>query len=86
MESGVKALGAGFAVASGIIGLIMFAVILGTLFGAISAWFIGLFFGDTILHVLGQFGVHDVTMWQLGAFFGFLSGYIKTTMQKPEPE
>ena len=59
-------------------GGIMFLVILGPLFGAFAGWVVGLFFGDTILGIASQLGIRNVTMWQLGAFLGFVSGFLKT--------
>lgn len=65
------------AVAMGI-GAIFFFVILGTFLGAVAGWIVGLVFGDTILGILSQFGVHNVTMWQFGAFMGFAGSFLKT--------
>lgn len=53
-------------------------VVLGTLFGALSGWIVGLFFGDTILGIAGQLGIRNIAMWQLGAFLGFVGGFLKT--------
>ena len=53
-------------------------VILGTLLGGIAGWIVGLAFGETILGILNQMGLHDVTMFQVGAFAGFFGGYLKT--------
>ena len=61
-----------------VFGSIFVGVILGTLFGALAGWIVGLFFGETILGILAQLGVHGVTMWQFGAFMGFVGGYMKT--------
>jgi hypothetical protein len=55
---------------------------LSTLFGAVAGWAVGLFFGGTVLGLLGQVGVHDVTMWQVGAFLGFLAAFFKNTQVK----
>lgn len=52
--------------------------IFGTAFGAIAGWVVGLFFGDTILNIAGQLGIHNTSMWQLGAFLGFVGGFMKT--------
>ena len=49
-----------------------------TIIGAFTGWIVGWFFGDTILTILSQLGVHDANMWQWGAFLGFLSGFLKT--------
>ena len=58
-------------------GIFVFAMI-SPLFGGIAGWVVGLFFGDTILGILGQLGVHNVTMFQFGAFMGFVGGFLKT--------
>ena len=58
-------------------GLLIF-IILGTLAGGVAGWIVGLVFGDTILGIASQLGIHDVTMFQLGAFFGFIGGFLKT--------
>ena len=50
------------------------------LVGAISGWFVGLFFGDTILGILSQIGICDVSMWQVGAFIGFVAGFFTKLM------
>lgn len=60
------------------IGGIFFFVIFGTLMGALAGWVVGLVFGDTILGILAQFGVKNVTMWQFGTFMGFVGGFLKT--------
>lgn len=60
------------------VGGIFFFVIFGTLIGAFSGWVVGLFFGETILFIASQLGIKNVTMWQLGAFLGFVGGFLKT--------
>lgn len=57
-------------------------IILGTLVGALAGWTVGLVFGDTILGILGQVGIHNVTMFQFGAFMGFVGGFLKTKVGK----
>jgi hypothetical protein len=74
MEGTAKFFGIAFLT---ICGLAVF-VIFGTLIGAIAGSIVGLFFADTILGIAGQLGVHNVTMWQLGAFLGFVGGFLKT--------
>lgn len=64
-------------IAIGVCTIFLF-VVFGTLMGAIAGCIVGLFFGDTILGILGQIGVHDVSMWQFGAFMGFIGGFLKT--------
>ena len=58
-------------------GIFLF-VALGTLMGALAGWTVGLFFGGTILSIVHQLGIHDVSMWQFGAFMGFVGGFMKT--------
>lgn len=53
-------------------------VIFGTLLGAVAGWIVGLFFGETILGILAQMGIHSITMWQFGAFMGFVGSFLKT--------
>ena len=60
------------------IGGIFLFVIFGTLMGAIAGWVVGLFFGDTILGILQQLDITDISMWQYGAFMGFVGGFLKT--------
>ncbi len=56
-------------------GYVIFAVFLGTMFGAVSGWIMGWFFSETILNIFAAFGVKGFTMWEVGAFLGFISGY-----------
>lgn len=60
------------------IGGVFFFVILGTFLGGVAGWIVGLAFADTILGILAQIGVHNVTMFQFGAFMGFVGGFLKT--------
>lgn len=72
---------AGALMAIGLVMLIIVMVILGTLFGGIAGWIVGLFFTDTIMQTLNRVGVDTMgmTMWQLGATLGFISGFFKST-------
>ncbi len=54
-------------------------VLLGTLFGALAGWIVGLFFTDTILGIFSALGVQDFAMWQIGAFLGFVGGFFKSS-------
>lgn len=56
----------------------LFVVPFSTLIGAICGWSVGLVFGGIILDVFDKLGLHDVTMWQMGAFLGFSGGFLKT--------
>ena len=53
-------------------------VIMATLCGGISGWIVGWFFGDTILGILAQIGISNVSMFQVGAFIAsFFSKSLK---------
>lgn len=67
--------------AIGFVLLVIVMVILGTFFGGVAGWIVGMFFTDTIMQTLNRFGVDTVgmTMWQLGATLGFVSGFFKST-------
>lgn len=60
-------------------GALIIAAPVNTAFGAFSGYVVGLVFGDTILRTLAIFGLHGVTMWQLGTTLGFVSAYLRTT-------
>jgi hypothetical protein len=60
------------------LGGLFFFIILGALTGGVGGWVVGLAFGDTILGIAGQLGIKGVTMFQLGAFLGFVGGFLKT--------
>lgn len=62
------------------VGLFMIFGILTTFMGAFSGWFIGLFFGETILGILSSLGITGFSMWQIGAFLGFVGGFFRTTV------
>ena len=72
---------AGALMAVGFVMLIIVMVILGTFFGGVAGWIVGLFFTDTIMGTLNRIGVDTMglTMWQLGATLGFVSGFFKST-------
>ena len=72
---------AGAFMAVGLVMLIIVMVILGTFFGGVAGWIVGLFFTDTIMQTLNRIDVDTMgmTMWQLGATLGFVSGFFKST-------
>ena len=45
-------------------------------FSAIFGWVVGWFFGDTILGILAQMGIVGFSMWQIGAFLGFVGCFL----------
>jgi hypothetical protein len=63
-------------------GLVFLAVIFGAVGGAFCGWVVGWFFGDTILAIARQLGLHDITMWQFGAFLGFVGGFFRAIVGK----
>ncbi len=74
MEKFVTAMGGALVV----IGAIFVLIPLGTLAGAGVGWLVGLFFSDSILGVANAMGIHGITMWQFGAFMGFVGSFLKT--------
>ena len=64
-----------------VVSMVIFMVIMGTLFGGVAGWIVGMFFTDTIMQTLNRVGVDTMgmTMWQLGATLGFISGFFKST-------
>lgn len=74
----MKDMAEGFGVIVMAFGAIFLFTIFGSLLGAIAGWIVGLFFGDTILGILAQLGIHNITMFQFGAFMGFIGSFLKT--------
>ena len=72
---------AGAFMALGLVMLIIVMVILGTFFGGVAGWIVGLFFTDTIMGTLNRIGVDTMgmTMWQIGATLGLISGFFKSS-------
>ena len=76
MEKVVLALGAVVLVA-----VVLFAaVLLGTVFGALGGWVVGLFFSETMLGIFAALGIKGFAMWQIGAFLGFVGAFFKTNV------
>lgn len=63
----------------GVIGLVVAALLLapiiGTAVGALVGGLVGLVFSDPILGMLSSVGIENVSMWQFGAFLGFVRGF-----------
>jgi hypothetical protein len=77
----MKEIAQGAVAAMLVVAAVFLLVILGTLFGGIAGWIVGLFFADTIMSTLDAFGVEtfELSMWQLGATLGFISGFFKSS-------
>ena len=43
--------------------------------GGVMGWFIGLFFGNSILGILAEIGITGYSMFQIGIFMGFFSAF-----------
>ena len=74
MEKFVAAIGTIFL---GLVATLAFTIV-ATFFGAVSGWIVGLFFEEMILGFFTQLGITDMSMWQLGAVFGWMGGFLKT--------
>ena len=59
------------------VGMPLALFVLNVFIGAVSGWIVGLFFGNTILGILEQIGINGFSMWQIGAFLGFISGFFR---------
>lgn len=67
----------------GLLFLILWPIV-SVFMGAVTGWIVGLCFGTTILSILTQLGITDITMWQVGAFLGFVAAYFRSTFAKKE--
>ena len=68
-----------------IVGL-FFQGLLGVVGGGISGWVVGLFFGDAFLGIFKQIGIENVTMFQMGAFLGFVTSFFKPIVEHKSKE
>jgi hypothetical protein len=65
--------------AVGIIGLVFFVIILGTLFGGIAGWTVNLVFPfvfSTLNSLLGT----ELSAFEIGAVLGFIGGFFRTNV------
>jgi hypothetical protein len=62
--------------------LVLLGAVLGTLTGALSGWLVGIWFSDWLLPVFARVGLGGFPLWQLGAFFGFIGGFIRSHLQQ----
>lgn len=60
--------------------LLMVGSLSGAVFGAAGGLVVGWWFGDTILNLLQQLGLHITSMWALGMTLGFIGGFFKSTL------
>ena len=44
-------------------------------FSGVFGWIIGWFFSETFLSILAQLGITGFSMWQIGAFLGFVGSF-----------
>lgn len=65
---------------------LFFQGLLGVLGGGISGWIVGLFFGDAFLGIFKQIGIENVTMFQMGAFLGFIASFFKPIIKYKSKE
>ena len=64
------------------VGFFLFVgAIMGTAFGALSGLCVGWVFTDSMALLIGATGL-DAEPYQLGAIFGFVGGFIRTTVSK----
>ena len=60
-------------------GTVLLTKIVYVFVGLIFGWFIGLFFESTILGIFAQIGITGFSMWQIGAFLGFVGSFFGST-------
>ena len=70
----------GMMILAAVVGL-FFQGLLGVLGGGFSGWVVGLFFGDTFLGIFKQIGIENVTMFQIGAFLGFIASFFNPIVE-----
>lgn len=78
MDTFVTRLGIGAMVAV----VAFLVVMLSALFGGIAGWIVGLMYGESILGIAAQLGIHGITMFQFGVFLGFVGGFFKSNLSK----
>jgi hypothetical protein len=64
------------------LGLVFIGVLLGTMFGALAGWVVGLVFDQTLARVAMMLGVPGTPAWQLGAMLGFLGGFFRSHLRE----
>lgn len=66
--------------AVGVAALIVIVAVLGTVFGAIGGWIVGLMFDETLAKLATAIGLEGTPAWQLGAMLGFVGGFFKSSV------
>lgn len=56
-------------------GIILINKFIMVFIGALFGWVIGCFFSATFLGLLSQIGITGFSMWQIGAFLGFVGSF-----------
>lgn len=71
---------------SAILLFLFFFPLISVCIGAFAGWVVGIFFADTFFDILQRLGMNtdNLAMWQIGAFFGFVGGFLKTTVSVPK--
>jgi hypothetical protein len=78
----MKDLAEAFAIVGAIAVLFFFIPLIGVLAGAFCGLVVGFVFDETFFRFQQAIGMADVAPWQIGAAFGFIGGFFKTTFQK----
>lgn len=56
--------------------------LLTVVFSGIFGWIVGWFFGETFLAIFAQIGITGFSMWQIGAFLGFIGSFLSPIVQQ----
>lgn len=60
-----------------ILGLPFLLILIHVVSCGVLAWFVGLFFEKDILGILSQLNIVGYSMFEIGLFLGFVSGFFK---------
>lgn len=56
------------------------ACLLGTAVGATAGWIVGLVFDQSMFLLAKMLGIPDAAPYQLGAIFGFIGGFFRSSI------
>lgn len=60
-------------------GIFLFlAAIMGTCFGALGGWIVGLVFDETSTKILLELNIDNFKMWEIGAGLGFFGSFFRS--------